>query len=210
LARRIRRDLSNKTVRKIIDKKLKESRKPNEHTPATSFSFRSAFKRIIYIVIFASFGFLVYRVASTPAFLNLFKDQKPTISRRNNGPERSSPAAARPQEKPPEPQPILKPVKQKMQVEVLNGCGTAGIAAVATDFLRASDVDVIYSGNFNRFDVELSMILDRVGDKDNAEKIAGILGIDDEQVKTEINPNRQLDVSVVLGKDYLNLKPFKK
>jgi len=97
-----------------------------------------------------------------------------------------------------------------MQVEVLNGCGTAGIAAVATDFLRASDVDVIYSGNFNRFDVEQSMILDRVGDKDNAEKIAGILGIDDEQVKTEINPNRQLDVSVVLGKDYLNLKPYKK
>jgi len=210
LARRIRRDLSNKTVRKIIDKKLKESRKPSEHTPATSFSFRSAFKRIIYIAIFASLGFLVFRVASTPAFLNLFKDQKPTISRRSNGSERSTPASSRQQEKPPEPQPILKPVKQKMQVEVLNGCGTAGIAAVATDFLRSSNVDVIYSGNFNRFDVEQSMILDRVGDKDNAEKIAGILGIDDEQVKTEINPNRQLDVSVVLGKDYLNLKPFKK
>jgi hypothetical protein len=209
LARRVRRDLSNKTIRKIIGKKLKESRKPTEHPPASTYSFRTAFKRIIYVVILASLGFLVYRVASTPAFLNLFKDQKPTISRRSVEPDRSTPATSSKQkEKPAEPQPILKPVKQKMQVEVLNGCGTAGIAAVVTDFLRESDVDVIYSGNFNRFDIDQSMVLDRVGDKDNAEKIAGILGIEDEQVKTEINPNRQLDVTVILGKDYQNLKPF--
>ncbi|OGB63260.1 MAG: hypothetical protein A2Y94_09915 [Caldithrix sp. RBG_13_44_9] len=211
MARRIRRDLSNKTIRKLVDKKFKESRKPTEHPPATTFSFRIAFKRIIYLVIFASLIFLVYRVASTPAFLNLFKDQKPTISRRSNGQERSTPAASAKQpEKSPEPQPVLKPVKQKMQVEVLNGCGTAGIAAVATDFLRKSDVDVIYSGNFNRFDINQSMVLDRLGDKDNAEEIADILGIETEQVKTEINPNRQLDVTVILGKDYPNLKPFKK
>jgi hypothetical protein len=211
LARRVRRDLSNKKIRKIVRQNLKKSHKPAEHRPPSSFSFRTTIKRISYLVIFASLIFLLYRVVTIPAFLSLFSKEEPAFPKQNQVQGRSVPASSsKNDEKPPELQSVLKPVEQKMQVEVLNGCGTTGIAAVATDFLRKSEVDVIYSGNFNHFNISQSIVLDRVGNKNNAEKIAGILGIEAELVKTEINPNRQLDVTVILGKDYSNLKPFKK
>ena len=210
MARRVRRDLSNKQIRKIVHQNLKKSHKPAERRPPSSFSLRSTIKRISFLIIFAGLVFLLYRVVTTPAFLGLFSGEEPAFPKQNKVQGRSIPASpSKNEEKPPEPQPDLKPVKQKMQVEVLNGCGKAGIAATATDFLRNSEVDVIYSGNFDRFDVSQSMVIDRVGNKNNAEKIASILGIEDELVKTEINQSRQLDVTVILGKDYPTLKPFK-
>jgi hypothetical protein len=211
LARRVRRDLSNKKIRKIVRQNLKKSHKPTVQQPPSSFSLRTTLKRISYLIIFAGLIFLLYWVVTTPAFLNLFSSEEPAFPEQNQAQGRSVPASSsKNDEKPPEPQPILKPVKQKMQVEVLNGCGKTGIAAVTTDFLRKSEIDVIYSGNFKHFNINQSMVLDRVGNKDNAEKIAGILGIEADLIKTEINPNRQLDVTVILGKDYSTLKPFKK
>lgn len=210
MARRVRRDLSNKKIRKIVDQKLTESRKPTPPQKASSFSFNRLFKRAFYLLILASIGFLVYFVFTSPTLLNLFSEQNSTIPRRHNLQERSKTiSSAVTAEKQPDPQPTIQPVKQKMQVEVLNGCGIKGIAATTTDYLRKSEIDVVFSGNYTRYDVTQSMVIDRVGNKSHAEKIAEILGIRNEQIKTELNPSRQLDVTVVLGKDYFELKPFK-
>ena len=53
------------------------------------------------------------------------------------------------------------------------------------------------------------MVIDRIGNKDTALKIASLMGISQQQVKTDVDKNKQLDASVILGKDYQNLKPFK-
>jgi len=210
LARRVRRDLSNKKIRKIVEQKLTESRKPTPSQKPSSFSFNRFFKRTFYLLILASIGFLVYIVLTSPALLNLFSDQNPTVPRRPNLQGKSKTISSKTTaEKQPDTQPTIQPVKQKMQVEVLNGCGIRGIAATTTDYLRKSEIDVVFSGNYTRSDVAQSMVLDRVGNKSHAEKIADILGIKYEQIKTEVNLSRQLDVTVVLGKDYFELKPFK-
>jgi hypothetical protein len=107
-------------------------------------------------------------------------------------------------------QPVVNPIEQKTQVEVLNGCGTSGIAKSATNFLRTADIDVVYLGNYKNFNVSKSQVIDRSGNPENARKIARLLGISENQVKSEIDKSKQLKASIILGKDYKTLIPFKK
>ena len=97
-----------------------------------------------------------------------------------------------------------------IQIEVLNGCGVAGVADKFTSFLRSNKFDVIQSGNYTSFDVDHSMVIDRIGNMANAEKAAQMLGIKKEYVIQQINKNYFLDVTFVIGKDYNQLKPFNK
>ncbi|HEX7072223.1 MAG TPA: LytR C-terminal domain-containing protein [Rhodothermales bacterium] len=99
-------------------------------------------------------------------------------------------------------------VGEILQVEVRNGCGVSGLAATATLFLREHGFDVVEVGDFERFDVEHSAVVDRVGDLEAAKKIASALGIDETQVRQEIRPDLYLDATVILGKDYASLRPF--
>ena len=95
-----------------------------------------------------------------------------------------------------------------IQVEVLNGCGVSGVADLYTDFLREKNVDVVNVGNYITFDVDHSLVIDRIGNKANAEKIAKILGIKKDNIITQLNDSYFLDVSIVVGKDYQNLIPL--
>lgn len=95
-----------------------------------------------------------------------------------------------------------------IQIEVLNGCGVAGVADKFTEFLRNNRFDVIQSGNYSSFDVDKSMVIDRIGNMANAEKAAQLLGIKKEYVIQQINKNYFLDVTFVIGKDYNQLKPY--
>ncbi|MHB1687583.1 MAG: LytR C-terminal domain-containing protein [Ignavibacteriaceae bacterium] len=94
-----------------------------------------------------------------------------------------------------------------IQVEVLNGCGIPGAADNFTSFLRKNNFDVVQIGNYISFDVEKSMVIDRVGNTANAIKIADALGIDRKNIIQQINKNYFLDASVVIGKDFDSLKP---
>ncbi len=95
-----------------------------------------------------------------------------------------------------------------IQVDVLNGCGIPGTADVVTEFLRRRDYDVVRTGNYLSFDVEKTLIIDRIGNNANALKVAEELGLDKKAVIRQINEEYFLDVTVVLGKDYQNLKSF--
>ncbi len=95
-----------------------------------------------------------------------------------------------------------------VQVEVLNGCGVSGVAAQATRFLREHDVDVVGSGNWSAFDEAHSLVIDRVGDRAAALRVAAALGIDEAYVRSEPSADYYLDASVVLGRDYQTLRAF--
>lgn len=96
-----------------------------------------------------------------------------------------------------------------LQVEVLNGCGVSGVADKFTSYLRKHDFDVVQTGNYISFDVEKSIVIDRTGNMNNAYKVADSLGISRRNVIQQVNPNYFLDVSLIIGKDFNNLKPYK-
>ena len=96
-----------------------------------------------------------------------------------------------------------------IQVEVLNGSGVNGVADRFTDFLRNNNLDVVKSGNYISDDVNESLVIDRSGNMANAFKTAKALGIENENVIQQLNKDYFLDVSIIIGKDYFNLAPFK-
>lgn len=92
-----------------------------------------------------------------------------------------------------------------IQVEVLNGCGASGVAEKFTDLLRKKKFDVVQVGNYISYDMDNTLVIDRVGNMANAEKVAEALGIDNKNVIMQKNNNYFLDVSLVIGKDYKKL-----
>ncbi len=95
-------------------------------------------------------------------------------------------------------------VQQLIQVEVLNGCGIAGVADGFTDVLRSKGIDVVKTGNYRSFDVDNTFIVDRAGKDFVAEKVADSLNLDKRFIITEKNKNLYLDLTIVIGKDYKN------
>lgn len=97
-------------------------------------------------------------------------------------------------------------IGQIIQIEVLNGCGEPGIANNFTGILRKNGFDVVETGNFERFDLEETIIISRGNSVDNAYRVANALGVKKANVIREESPDFYLDVSIVLGQDYLELK----
>jgi hypothetical protein len=95
-----------------------------------------------------------------------------------------------------------------IQLDVLNGCGVSGVAQKFTDFLRKRNYDVVQSSNYKTFDVQESIVIDRLGDLEAARRVAYALGVDEKNVVQLINTDYYLNVSVVIGHDYKKLKPF--
>ncbi len=96
-----------------------------------------------------------------------------------------------------------------IQLEVLNGCGVAGVADRFTDFLREHKFDVVNVGNYISFNVDETLVIDRIGNLANAKKVAAELGVPKSNVIQQLNDNYFLDVSVIIGKDYYKLKPIR-
>ena len=51
------------------------------------------------------------------------------------------------------------------------------------------------------------MVIDRVGNLKNAEKVAYALGVKKQNIVQQLNQDYYVDVSVVIGKDHSSLKP---
>ena len=95
-----------------------------------------------------------------------------------------------------------------IQVEVRNGAGIDHLAARATQYLRDRGFDVVEVGNYETFQQERSVVIDRVGDPEAARKVAEALGLPAERVRQEIRRQYYLDASVIIGDDYEQLRPF--
>lgn len=95
-----------------------------------------------------------------------------------------------------------------IQLDVQNGTDENGIAGLFTEYLRKNGVDVVESGNFRASDQEKTIVIDRSGDNRKAKKVAGILGVNSKNIIQQINKSLYLDVTVVIGKDFKELKPY--
>lgn len=101
-------------------------------------------------------------------------------------------------------------LKEKIQVEVLNGCGVSGIADKLTDYLREKSFDVVNIGNYRSFEIDNSILIDRTGNLLNVKIIADSIGLNNSNIIQQINKDYLLDVTIILGKDYSKLIPLKK
>lgn len=95
-----------------------------------------------------------------------------------------------------------------IQIEVLNGCGVDGVAVKFTNYLREKNFDVVQVGNYISANIDETMIIDRIGNKANTEKLAKVLGIDKKNVIQQLNKDYFLDATLVIGKDYNKLLPL--
>jgi len=95
--------------------------------------------------------------------------------------------------------------KKPVQLEVLNGCGVNGVAEKFTDYLRSGNFDVVNIGNYRSFDVDHSLLIDRIGNSEKTLEIASALGIKKNNIIQQINKEYFLDVTLVIGKDYKKL-----
>lgn len=93
---------------------------------------------------------------------------------------------------------------------MLNGCGKSGVAEKLTDYLRAEGFDVVSLGNYRSFEIEKSIIISRNEKIQNAEKVASVVDLKNENVIQQTNPEYLLDVTFILGKDYKQLIPIQK
>jgi len=95
-----------------------------------------------------------------------------------------------------------------IQIDVLNGCGDPGMAGKCSAFLRARGFDVVEMRNYKTFDLGESLVIDRAGNRENAERVAYALSVPKRNIIQQINQDYYVDVSVVIGKDYKTLRPF--
>ena len=96
-----------------------------------------------------------------------------------------------------------------LQIDIQNGSGVQGLGNKFMEFLRSNGFDVVEMGNFSSSDVKNTFVMDRAGNMRNAKRVAQTLGISDRYVIQQLNKNYFLDATVVIGKDYNDLIPFK-
>ena len=94
---------------------------------------------------------------------------------------------------------------QSIEVEVLNGCGVANLAARTTDFLRSKHFDVVFEGNMENQQYQHTLIILRNEKVESLIKIANSFNIDYTDITyIQITPDESLclDITVILGADY--------
>ena len=99
-----------------------------------------------------------------------------------------------------------------IQVEILNGCGTPGIAAKFSKLLRDKRVDVVRSENADHFEYEKTVLIQRNENIDGMKHVAQVLGFNienPEKVITSIDPNLDVDLTLIIGKDYPSITSIK-
>ena len=94
-------------------------------------------------------------------------------------------------------------------IELINGNGASGICEKYKDFFTRKGVDVINIGNAENFNYDKTVMYLHTDSYKKARKISKLLGVEVNTVLMKTTPSVNCDVSIVLGKDYKELKPYK-
>ena len=89
---------------------------------------------------------------------------------------------------------------EPIRIQLLNGCGTRGLANRYADCLRMKGFDVRETGNADRYTYPKTQVIGRVLDAALPRVVADSLGVKD----VSVNPNPALvdiEVTVIVGKD---------
>lgn len=101
----------------------------------------------------------------------------------------------------PEDDPVQETHKP-VRLEILNGCGVAGIAKRTADFLQLKGYDIRDYLNASRSDIEKTSIIVRSGAKSHGEALAATISFPVELIVMDSDPNlMDIDVTLLLGKD---------
>lgn len=98
-------------------------------------------------------------------------------------------------------------VERHIQISVRNECGVGNVAMAFTNYLRKRGFDVVETDNGSVFNRKMTTVVDATGNYNNALRVAEALGVQKENVITELDPHAYVDVEVLIGTDYVNLKP---
>lgn len=96
-----------------------------------------------------------------------------------------------------------------IQLDVLNAAGEPKLAQRMTDFLRRRGFDVVEMGNYREKEIERTLVVDRGGNRQAALQVANALGIPEGRVVEQQDKTLYLDVSVIIGRDFKTLAPFR-
>ena len=99
-----------------------------------------------------------------------------------------------------------------IKIEILNGCGTPGIAAKFSQFLREKRVDVVRSENADHFEYEKTILIQRNENINGLQHVAEALKFDiknPNQVITSVDPNLDVGLTLIIGKDYNSISSIK-
>lgn len=91
--------------------------------------------------------------------------------------------------------------RQPLIVEVLNGTSRPGLARIATRTLRRAGVDVVFYGTADMTALDSTLVIVRRGGKGGGHRVADRLGAG--RVRVELDTLRRVDVTVILGADYI-------
>lgn len=106
-----------------------------------------------------------------------------------------------------EKQPVV--AAKTVVVEVLNGCGVPGIAQQFTNYLRQEGFDVINTGNADRSDYTSTILVERAGGNKVA-SVNAVMLLEQDHLLTRIDSSVQVDVSLIIGKDYNRLPVYRR
>ena len=99
-----------------------------------------------------------------------------------------------------------------VEIEILNGCGDPGLAAKFSQLLRNERVDVVRSENADHFEYEKTILIQRNENINGMKPVAKALGLNienSEKVITSIDPNLDVDLTLIIGKDYSSIPSIK-
>ncbi len=83
------------------------------------------------------------------------------------------------------------------------------MAKELTDYLRKRNVDVVYYGNYESWNLSETLVIDRRDYKlVNAKIIGELIGVKENRMFPQLSPQRQLDVTIIIGRNYSELKAF--
>ena len=87
-----------------------------------------------------------------------------------------------------------------ISLEILNGTQVAGLARRTQDLMQGFGFNVVYVGNAETSEVEYTMVIDRTGNPEIAQRVAGIIQAD--RVLTDRATESVAAVTLILGRDF--------
>jgi hypothetical protein len=94
---------------------------------------------------------------------------------------------------------------KNIQLNVLNASGVPGIASKTRNHLRQLGFDVVEIGNYDML-MDSTVIIDRLGDRTSSYKLSKAVGLDESKIETVIDSSLYLRATLILGKDFSNLR----
>ncbi len=99
-----------------------------------------------------------------------------------------------------------------IKIEVLNGCGVAGVAGQLSEYLRDNNLDVVRSENADHFEYNETIIVQKNENLEALQRVTRALGFDlNDRRRIAVKPDPSADVAltVIIGKDFQTLPALK-